>query len=227
MNCRDYLKLSTSNSNLTIIDRIETPKLILSIGANLFLTSQWNLTKPFLVKKGYVPLLRGFSNLNIMIRNKNDSKSPDYVYLYSKNNESVLFKISSLQFFYSNNTYNNILINFVFNNPNQTIFTSNYTLNYAHKLFGSFSVNVYTLFGGNLFTRPRRFINVQRIQSYPFKNIEMSQFSLNCSLNELNLDCILKVNLSNYANSFQQITIDYGDGSFDSMRINPYCKLFI
>ena len=124
----------------------------------------------------------------------------------------------------NNRTYTNFLINFVFDNPNQEIL-SNYTLTYSYKLFGSFPVNIFTLFGGNLFSPSKKFINVQQIETYPFQSIQINQFDLNCLIKGENLDCFLKVNLSNYANSFQQITIDYGDEiSYESFKINPYCK---
>lgn len=226
ISCKDYLRTSNiTSTNLTIIDRIETPKLTLGFGKNLFFTSQWNLSKPFLIKKGYVPLLKRFSNSYIMIANKNDSILPDYYCLNSiRNNESSLFKLSTINYLNTDNkTYNNILINFEFNNPNQTILT-NYSQSYVYKLFGSFAINAYTSYGGNLLTEPRRFINVQRIKTYPFGNIQINKFELGCTLNMSRLDCILLVNISNYANSYQQLTIDYGDGSFGSFRINPYCK---
>ena len=83
---------------LSIIDQIETPKLSLSNGANLFFTSQWNLPNRFEIKKGYVPLLRRFSNSFTMVSFKNDSVSPDYIGLInSKNvqtNHSFIFNIS-------------------------------------------------------------------------------------------------------------------------------------
>ena len=229
ISCKDYLKNSTINTNLTIIDQIETPKMSLTYRINFYFTSQWNLLKPFVIKKGYVPLLRRFSDSNAYVSNKNDSISPDYFCLNSKNvtnNESFIFNISSIKSSSGNRV--NLLINLVFNNPNQTIL-SNFTLNYSYKLFGTFPVNIHTLFGGNLLSSSRKYINVQRISSYPFESIVINQFDLNCTLNEsLRLDCILRVNLSNYANSFQQITIDYGDGvSFDSFMINPYCKYYI
>ena len=72
------------NLKLTIIDKIETPKLSFSHGTNLFFTSQWNLLEPFLIKKGYVPLLRRFSNSLSIISKKNDSFSPDYLCLNIK-----------------------------------------------------------------------------------------------------------------------------------------------
>ena len=229
ISCKDYLKNSTINTNLTIIDQIETPKLSQSNGANLFLTSEWNLLKPFVVRKGYVPLLRRFSSSSITISNKNDSASPDYFCLYNKitdsTNFSLIFNLTSLTYLYTDkNIYTNFIINFVFNNPNQTVL-SNYTLNYSYKTFGSFPINVFTLFGGNLLSLLKSYINVQRIERYPFREMQINQFDFNCSLlNDLRLDCTLIINISNYANSFQQITIDYGDGiSYESFRINPYC----
>ena len=214
--------------NLTIIDEIETPKLSLFNSANLFFTSKWNLLKPFVIKKGYVPLLRRYSDSRTVVV-KNDTISPDYFCLNRKNlqtNESFIFNISSLKYLHAsdNKIYTNFQLNFVFNNQNQFIL-SNYTLNYSYNLFGSFPVNVYTLFGGNLLTQSKKYINVQRIQTYPFGSIKINRFDFNCTLNGLKLDCLLRLNISNYANSFQQMTIDYGDGiSFDSFQINPYCK---
>ena len=228
--CKDYLKTSTNNVNLTIIDQIETPKMSLSYGNNLFFTSQWNLSKPFLIQKGYVPILRRSASSSRVIGSKNDSMSPDFLCLLKKNinnNQSSIFNISILKYLHTDNKiYTNSLINFVFNINSNQLILSNYSLNYSYNLFGSFPVNVFTLFGGNIFSTSKKFINVQRIQTYPpIQSIDINQFDLNCSLNDLKLDCILRVNLSNYANSFEQITIDYGDGlSFDSFRINPYCK---
>ena len=227
VSCKNYLKVSTNNLNLTIIDQIETPKLILSIGNNIFFTSEWNLPNPFLIQKGYVPLIRRFSNSNSWISKIADPFSPDYFCLNSRNvtnNESFIFNISSIKFPSGSAIYSNLLINFVYNNPNQTIL-SNYTLNYSYNLFGTFPVNIYTPYGGNLLSPSKKYINVQRIKTYPFRSIQLNQFDLNCTLNGLKLDCILRVNLSNYANSFQEISIDYGDGiRFDSFMINPYCK---
>ncbi len=227
--CKDYLKSSSTISNLTIIDSIETPTLQLASGSlNIFFTSEWNLTKPFMIKKGYVPLLRRYYDSKAMVSNIIDPNYSDYLCLNGKNiqtNERIIFNISRLYYLHTDNKiYNNFLINFVFNNPNQT-YLSNYTFNYSYNLFGSFPVNVYTLFGGILLTPSNKYINIQRIQTYPFKVIQMNKFELNCSLANLRLDCFLRVNLSNYADSFQQITIDYGDGiRFDSFRLNPYCK---
>ena len=229
ISCKDYLKLSTNNLKLTIIDQIETPKLSISRGSNIFFSSEWNLSKPFIIKKGYVPLLRRFSNSFSTVSAKNDSISPDYLCLYSKNNntnESFIFNITSYKYLHTDNKiYTNFQINFIFNNPNETLL-SNYTIeNYSINLFGTFPVNVYSVFAGNILTNQNKLINVQRIQTYPFRSIQLNQFDLSCSLNGLRLDCILRLNLSNYANSFQQITIDYGDGiSFGTFMINPYCK---
>ena len=114
-------------------------------------------------------------------------------------------------------------MNFEFNNPSQKILT-NYSQNYVYNVLGSFTLNAYTLFAGNILTEPRKFIHVQRIKTYPFGNIQINKFELGCTLNMSNLDCILIVNISNYANSYQHLLLDYGDGSFGSFRINPYCK---
>jgi hypothetical protein len=163
------------------------------------------------------------------VSNKINLDSADSYCLLKQNfktNESFVFNITSLKYAFLNKIYNNFLINFLYNNENQTIL-SNYTQNYTYKLFGSFVINVNTLFGGNLLSSSNKFINVQRIKTYPFGSIQINKFELNCTLNNesVRLDCILRVNLSNYANSFQQITIDYGDGiSNDSFMINPYCK---
>jgi hypothetical protein len=208
--------------NLTIIDKIELPILTSSFGGNFYTKSQFSL--PIFVKKGYLPIMKrsALSSPLLLSTLNNINTGPDYFCLnanMSLNINSHLFNCTKISML--------VEINFVFNNPNQTVL-SNYTINHVYDLFGSFTFYVYTLFGGNILTNKRLYVNVQRIETYPFQSIEIKQFNLNCSLNEMRLDCILRVNLSNYANSFQQITIDYGDGiSFDSFMINPYCKYYI
>ena len=95
--CKDYLKSSSSISNLTIIDSIETPILQLASGSlNIFFTSEWNLTKPFMIKKGYVPLLRRHSDSKVMVSNIIDPNYSDYLCLTGKNiqtNETIFFNI--------------------------------------------------------------------------------------------------------------------------------------
>ena len=39
--------------------------------------------------------------------------------------------------------------------------------------------------------------------------------------------CCLEFNISNYANSNQSVLIDYGDGSSETIYINPYCNKLI
>ena len=222
--------VSTSNSNLTIIDKIDQlPKLSCSPGKNLFLKSQLNLKGPFIVKKGYVPIIRKHTIGSYKVSGIIDS-IPDFICLTKNNsqNKSILFNLTKISYLSKVNIYTNVFINFVYNNPNQT-WLSNYNLTYAYTSFGSFSVNVYTLFGGNVLSEFNKFINVQRIQTlYPFRKIQMNLFEINCSFNSTTLiDCYLKINISNYANPYQPITIDYGDGIFESFTINPYCKILL
>ena len=147
--------VSTSNLNLTIIDKIDKlPKLSCSPGKNLFHKSQWNLTKPFIVKKGYVPIIRKHAIGNYIISGVNES-TPDIICLAKSisQNQSILFNLSQIKA----NIYTNVFINIVFNNPNQTRL-SNYNLTYFYSTFGQFSVNVYTLFGGNVLSEFNKFI---------------------------------------------------------------------
>ena len=201
------------------------PKLSCSLGKNLFLKSQWNLTKPFIVKKGYVPIIRKYAAGSYKASGIIYS-TPDFTCLNQKivedNNKSILFNLSQIYFLNSNKIYTNVFINFVYNNPNQTLL-SNYNLTYAYTSMGQFSVNVYTLFGGNILSQTNKYINVQSIKTYPFRKIQMNQFVINCTFNSFNLECNLSIVISNYANSYEQITIDYGDGSYDLFTINPYC----
>ena len=208
------------SSNLTIIDKIELPKLIASYEMNFYKIFQFGLSKSVIIKKGYVPIMKRNNNIKIFMDNEiNNSSSADYFCFNNTNNQ--LRKLSEINF---NSSYNKVAINFLFYDTIQNITSLNFTLNHVYNLFGSFTVNIFSKYGGNMLLPARRYINIQRAIKYPFQAIQINQFNLNCSLNELILDCVLRVNLSNYANSFQKITIDYGDGSFNSFRINSYCK---
>ena len=213
--------------NLTIIDKIELGRLTASTGKNFYTKSQFSSrSKPIFVKKGYVPIMkRSISNSPLFLSNLNDiNRVADFFCVnanMSLNETSQLSNLTEINFSYSKN----VAISFIFSYQNNQLDLSNYTINHVYSLFGSFVFHVYTSLGGNILSPSRNYINVQRIETYPFRSIEVNQFDLNCSLNGLRLDCILRLNLSNYANSYQVITIDYGDGiSFDSFRINPYCK---
>ena len=221
-NCNEYLK--NAPTNLTIIDKLDQlPVLTCTSGNNLFLNQSYQ------VKKGYIPMIKSYANDNYQISSSIDSL-PDFSCLQLTNSTeigSVLFNIAKINFVVSSKKYNSLAINFVYDNSNQT-FLKNQSVNYVYKMFGSFSINSYTIFGGNILTKPNPlFINVQTIDSYPFKNIQLNLFDINCTLNEFSLECYLIVNISNYANSFQLVTLDYGDESYDTFKINPYCKYFI
>jgi hypothetical protein len=141
------------------------------------------------------------------------------------NKTSQIFNLTQIKINYGSFTLKNVAIEIVVNNPNRTIL-SNYTIDHVYSIFGIFAFNIISSFGGNLFSPSRTFVNVQRIQAYPFKQIEINQFDLNCTLNELSLDCILRINISNYANSFQSISIDFDDGGINtSFILNSYCNL--
>ncbi len=224
--CKEYLKSGFNKTNLTIIDKIEMTKIpVINKGNNLFLKSTlgWSIY----VKKGYVPVMRIDKDVNLQVSGDTISLYNDYFCLNrntSLNKSSQIFNLNQINMMNGALAHRKLAVQLVFKNPDQTILT-NYTLNHVYNLFGSFAVNVYTLFGGNFLSSSNKFINVQKIQTHPFKTILINQFDLNCTLNEFRLDCILRVNISNYANSFQQITIDYGDSiSLDSFKINPYCK---
>ena len=167
---------------------------------------------------------RNTNSSYLYISNVNDPSSADYFCLNKITTvnglyKSTLFNLTQTRY----SAYQNVAINFVYYNPNQTL-TSNFSLNNVYKLFGSFRLNVYTNFGGNVLNSQKRLVNVQQIDTYPFRSIQINQFQLDCSLNVLTLDCVIMINISNYANSFQKITIDYGNNIYDSFRINPYCK---
>ena len=229
--CKNYLIQPYNYSKLTIIDKIELKfKLYPSfIGRNFFEKSQFG-PMPIKVKKGYVPVIKRNKDTWLILTNEFNTNFSDYFctnFNMSLNITSQLVNFTQINSISSGKSYRNVAINFVFNYPNQTLLT-NYTLNHVFNLFGTFPISINTIFSGIYLNNPRKKVNVQRISSYPFQSIEINQFNLNCSLNEMRLDCILRVNLSNYANSFQQITIDYGDGiSFDSFMINSYCKYYI
>ena len=38
------------------------------------------------------------------------------------------------------------------------------------------------------------------------------------------MKCYLDINIKNYASSYLSVLIDYGDGSNETIYINPYCK---
>ena len=224
--CKNYL-IQPNNSKLTIIDKIEISfSLYASTGRNFYVKSQIGPT-PIHVKKGYVPLMKRNKDTWIILSNQFNTIDSDYFctnFNMDLNETSQLYNLTEIKTISSGKSYKNAAINFVFNNPNQVLL-SNYTLNHVYNLFGSFPISINTIYSGNYFNNPRKKVNVQRISSYPFQSIQFNKFDLNCTLNGLRLDCILRLNLSNYANSFQEITINYGDGiSFDSFRINPYCN---
>ena len=229
ISCNDYLKKRDSTLNLKIIDQIELPKLSALFGQNFFSKSKFSSpTKPILLKKGYVPIMtRDRSASYLYISNKYDMNSSDYFCLnknVSLNKTSQLFNFTQISILNSNKIYTNVAINFVINN--QTIL-SNYSLNYTFNLFGSFAFNVHSLIGMNILNNAKSFVIIQRAETYPFESIRINTFELNCSLNLNMLNCDLKVNVSNYGNSFQQISIfDHENGNYESlMTINPYCKL--
>ena len=224
ISCKDYLN-QTNNFNLTIIDKIDIPnRLLASNGKNFYYKSQFG--SAITVKKGYVPIMKRDRNTDVYISNISNSLYPDYFCL-NKNaldKTSQIFNLTQINFINTGKFYRNVAINFIYNESN-LIILSNYSLNRTYNIFGSFSTSVYSLFGGNYLNYPRYCVFVQQAKTYPFRDIQIERFDLNCSLNGSKIDCVLKVNISNYANSYQQITIDYGDGiSFESFQINPYCK---
>jgi len=50
-------------------------------------------------------------------------------------------------------------------------------------------------------------------------------FNLKCEFIPINVICYLEFNITNYAKSNQSVLIDYGDGSNETIYINPYCKM--
>ncbi len=218
--CRDYLK-TRNDSKLTIIHKVELPELKALFWRNFYFKSQFG-SLPILIRKGFIPIMIRDGDTNLIIGDEEaNSKYPDYFCL---NNTGQLFNITEINFKLSNLIYKNVAINFLFGYQNETNL-SNYTINHVYNLLGTFSFNVYTIFGQNLLTSSIMFINVQRIKTYPFKSIQINRFEINCTLKGLSLDCVLSINISNYANSFQQLIIDYGDdSSFDLINVNPYCN---
>jgi len=215
-----------NDSKLTILDKIELLGLRASSRRNFYFKTQFN-SLPILIPKGYIPIMIRDINTNLII--SNERANPIYPDYFCLNNTGQLINLTEINFKASNLNYKNVEIKFTFDYENQTIL-SNYTINHVYNLLGTFTFYIYTSFGQNLLTQTRMFINVQKIEKYPFKDIQINQFELDCSLIELSLDCLLRLNISNYANSFQQIFIDYGDEiNFDSFTINPYCNknLFI
>ena len=102
---------------------------------------------------------------------------------------------------------------------------SSYNKTYTYKTFGSFFIRLHSPYGINdLITTSKTFINVQSIQNYPFSQLSVNKFELNCNLNGLNLSCLIKLNISNYGQSNQLITFDFNDGSFQDIEVNTYCK---
>jgi hypothetical protein len=226
ISCKDYLD-QTNNFKLTIIDRIDIPnRLLASFGRNFYYKSQFGST-PITVKKGYVPIMKRDRDTIVYISDISNSLYPDYFCSNknaSLNKTSQIFNLTQINLINTGKSYKNVAINFIYNDSNQIIL-SNYSLNRTYNIFGSFSTSVYTLFGGNYLNSQRFYVYVQQAKEYPFRDIQIERFELNCTLNGLILNCFLRVNISSYANSFQQITIDYGDGlNFDSFQINPYCK---
>ena len=230
ISCKDYLK-QINNFKLTIIDRIDIPdRFLASIGRNFYYKSQFG-SSSIIVKKGYIPIMKRDRDTGVYISDTSNSSYPDYFCTNknaSLNNTSQIFNLTQINLIITGKSYKNVAINFVYYDSDHILF-SNYSLNHTYNIFGSFSTIIYTLFGGNYFNSPRYCVYVQRAKQYPFKYIQIERFELNCTLTVLKLNCILRVNISNYANSFQQLTIDYGDGiSFiDSFQINPYCKYTI
>ena len=53
----------------------------------------------------------------------------------------------------------------------------------------------------------------------------IQELNLKCEFKSTNVTCYLEFNITNYANSNQSVLIDYGDGSSETIYINPYCKI--
>lgn len=228
ISCKDYLKIKSVDVKLTIIEKIELPKIKASLGKNFYFKSQFGSLAIY-VRKGFIPIMKRDIDTQLVINNNVlSSNYPDYFCINGNmelNKTSQIFNLTQIKINYGSFTLKNVAIEIVVNNPNRTIL-SNYTIDHVYSVFGIFAFNIISSFGGNLFSPSRTFVNVQRIQTYPFKQIEINQFDLNCTLNELSLDCILRINISNYANSFQSISIDFDDGGINTTFIlNSYCNL--
>ena len=54
----------------------------------------------------------------------------------------------------------------------------------------------------------------------------MNKFELSCELIQINdtlIECMVDLDISNYASMLQSINIDFNDGTKQTLQINPYC----
>ena len=222
MRCKDYLS-SPTFTTLTIANSLKLSDLQLKSGYNIFTKSVLSPTNPILVKMGSIPVLQYKTSIaNIRFTNA-INPFPDYTFLTANNfiiSNTKLTNITKLS--YPNKNYWNMFIKFEYNSSVFALTSYNITNRFTS--FGSFALRVYSLYALNDLFPNRTMINIQSIQKYPFSSLVVNKFELNCSLSGLYLNCSISLNISNYGQSNQLITLDYNDGSFQDIQVNPYCK---
>ena len=195
---------------------------------NLFMGSILSPNNPIFVRMGSVPVLKSSVNRTRIRFNSFIDPSPDYTFKTSNNvfvSNMKLPNVSTLNVTIRGKVVTNIFIKFEYNNS--VFAVTSYNQAYTYTSFGSFAFRVYTKFGGNDLFASRTIINIQKIQYYPFSNFSLNKFQLNCSLNGLNLNCFINLNISNYGQSNQIITLDFNDGSFQDIGVNSYCENYL
>ena len=228
MRCKDYLNSSTFTT-LTISNIVKLKDLQMKAGYNIFTQPTLSPTSPILIKMGSIPVLK-FSSSTVYFTSVIDP-FPDFTFQTLNNSIDLNTKLSNIKWLndsittgnLSNKKYWNMFIKFEYNSNVFALISYNKT--YTYKSLGTFAFRVASSYGVNDLIASRSIITVQSIQSYPFTQMVVNKFTLNCSLTGLNLSCFIQLNISNYGQSNQVITLDFNDGSFQDIEVNSYCKL--
>ena len=225
MTCKDYLK-SSNFTTLTISNILTLNDIQTKVMYNLYINSILSSNNPIFVRMGSVPVLKYKSISSALFPFSSlIDPSPDYTFQTINSaftSNMNISNISKLNVKVNNQSVTNIFIKFEYNS--NVFAVTSYNISYTYKSFGSFPFRVFTQFGSNDLITTRSIINIQSIQYYPFTSLAVNKFDLNCSLNGLNLNCFINLNISNFGQSNQLITVDFGDGSFQDIEVNTYCK---
>ena len=146
---------------MTILNIIESKQITLSLGNNYITSDKLNIS---LVKKGFIPIIRHYSDSSLMT-SKYNSSYPDYVCLNMSSHNGDLIRLKNLTILKNSigSTTSNIAVKFGFD---ETIFV-NLTVAYAYSSFASYLPYLYTQYGGNYYETPNsKMITIRNIDNY-------------------------------------------------------------
>ena len=222
MRCKDYLS-SPTFTTLTIANSLKLSDLQLKSGYNIFTKSVLSPTNPILIKMGSIPVLQFKTSTAYFSFTSVIDPSPDYSFITANNFIILNTELKNItKLIFPNTNYWNMLIKFEYNS---SVFAlTSYNKTFKYQSLGTFALRVASSYGTNNLISSRSLISVQSIQTYPFSQLSVNRFKLNCDLNGLILNCFIQLNISNYGQSNQLITFVFNDGLSQDIEVNPYCK---